>query len=163
MYRNDGSQSVIVGVNAYYSFPLNDDISVTNWHTRLDVNARFGIGQWLRDRGVETVAGTADTAAGDSSDPAGLANCDDAASCDACVTCELDRSCEPEWHDCQEDQDCLSLIECLNGCSDESCRQGSSPGLGGARFPSGRAERPTELVPRDAPWSVRCRNVRRPA
>jgi hypothetical protein len=49
--------TLIVGVNAYYSFRPKDvdpdGISVTNWHTRLDREARFELGAWLEDLGVE--------------------------------------------------------------------------------------------------------------
>jgi hypothetical protein len=62
VYRDDGGQSLIVGVNAYYSFrPAAVDsahVSVTNWHTRLDVDSRFDVGSWLASLGVN-VAGDA--------------------------------------------------------------------------------------------------------
>jgi hypothetical protein len=58
VYLDDGTQSVIVGINAYYSFlPRDEDpdrISMTNWHTRLDGTSRFAIGAWLGDLGVNT-------------------------------------------------------------------------------------------------------------
>jgi hypothetical protein len=61
LYRADGTQSIVVGVNAYYTFKDGTGISMTNWHTRLDVRSRFQIGQWLRTLGVqliETLPGT---------------------------------------------------------------------------------------------------------
>lgn len=55
LYRNDGSERTIVGVNAYYAFtpPVSADeaaqprVSVTNWHTRLDAEAHGGVHAWL--------------------------------------------------------------------------------------------------------------------
>lgn len=60
LYADDGTASTIVGVNAYYSFaPANANAqgnwtSVTNWHTRLDVESRFDVGSWLTSLGVAT-------------------------------------------------------------------------------------------------------------
>lgn len=58
LYRMNGRADRIVGVNAYYSFaPEAEDprkVSVTNWHTRLDVNARNGVATWLTNLGVAT-------------------------------------------------------------------------------------------------------------
>ena len=58
LYRTNGRADTIVGVNAYYSFaPEAEDpkrVSVTNWHTRLDTDARNGVGAWLVDLGVAT-------------------------------------------------------------------------------------------------------------
>jgi hypothetical protein len=44
--------NVIVGVNASYSFEVGGDIPVTNWHTRLDAQARHGVAAWLESVGV---------------------------------------------------------------------------------------------------------------
>lgn len=56
VYRDDGTGRHVVGVNAYYSFlPVDKDpnqISYTNWHTRLDDDSRWQIGPWLEDLGV---------------------------------------------------------------------------------------------------------------
>jgi len=59
VYRDDGGEDRVVGVNAYYSFRPDDgyDVSVTNWHTRLDVASRFDIGSFLASAGVSTVGG----------------------------------------------------------------------------------------------------------
>jgi hypothetical protein len=43
---------VIVGINASYSFEPSGDIPVTNWHTRLDRQARYGVASWLEALGV---------------------------------------------------------------------------------------------------------------
>ncbi len=50
VYRDDGTQRVIVGVNAYYNFQPNDPsyVSLTNWHTRLDAQAGYGVGAWVQ-------------------------------------------------------------------------------------------------------------------
>lgn len=68
VYRNDGTQRVIVGVNAYYNFSSNTqaDVSLTNWHTRLDLQAKAGVGAWLQSI-VET--GAAPDEAGDAGAP----------------------------------------------------------------------------------------------
>jgi hypothetical protein len=66
-YRDDGSQSLIVGVNAYYSFTEDDSgVSATNWHTRLDQDSRFQIGSWLAGLGVRvlTTEGASGSSAG---------------------------------------------------------------------------------------------------
>jgi hypothetical protein len=59
VYRDEGTEKTIVGVNAYYSFrPTSDDPagkSVTNWHTRLDDDSRFEVGRWLKGLGVRVV------------------------------------------------------------------------------------------------------------
>ena len=41
VYRDDGTQTKIVGVNSYYDFAPSDTqgISFANWHTRLDLEA----------------------------------------------------------------------------------------------------------------------------
>lgn len=55
VYRDDGTNSVIVGVNAFYSFvPNADGRSYTNWHTRLDEPSHYDIGAWLASIGVIT-------------------------------------------------------------------------------------------------------------
>lgn len=50
VYRDDGTQRVIVGVNSYYNFDPNDrvGVSLTNWHTRLDNDAAEGVGAWVQ-------------------------------------------------------------------------------------------------------------------
>lgn len=55
LYRADATQSIIVGVNAYYTFTDGSGISMTNWHTRLDVHSRFQTGQFLRTQGVQLI------------------------------------------------------------------------------------------------------------
>lgn len=78
VYRDDGTGTVIVGVNAYYNFDyaLDSAVSVSNWHTRLDRLAREGIHDWVRsivpdpltDGGVRPVAsdgGVTDAGAND--------------------------------------------------------------------------------------------------
>ena len=59
VYRDDGAENRIVGVNAYYSFRPDDgyDVSMTNWHTRLDVGSRFDIGSFLAEAGVSVTGG----------------------------------------------------------------------------------------------------------
>ncbi|NUO50432.1 MAG: trypsin-like serine protease [Polyangiaceae bacterium] len=56
VYRDDGTDAHVVGVNAYYSFlPVAQDpqsVSLTNWHTRLDDESRWKIGPWLAGLGV---------------------------------------------------------------------------------------------------------------
>jgi len=58
LYRLNGRADTIVGVNAYYDFaPEAEDpkhVSITNWHTRLDENARNGVATWLVQLGVST-------------------------------------------------------------------------------------------------------------
>lgn len=60
VYRDDGAENRIVGVNAYYSFRPDDgyDVSMTNWHTRLDLGSRFDIGSFLAEAGVSVIGGT---------------------------------------------------------------------------------------------------------
>ena len=59
VYRDDGTDTHVVGVNGYYSFlPLAQDpqrVSLTNWHTRLDGESRWKIGPWLASLGVAVV------------------------------------------------------------------------------------------------------------
>lgn len=59
VYRNEGIEKTIVGVNAYYSFKSAADdpagVSVTNWHTRLDSESRFEVGKWLKGLGVRVL------------------------------------------------------------------------------------------------------------
>jgi hypothetical protein len=54
LYRNDGQQNNIVGVNAYYTFSSEDPqgVSRTNVQTRLDAASRYAIGTWLQGLGV---------------------------------------------------------------------------------------------------------------
>jgi V8-like Glu-specific endopeptidase len=51
-----GSETVVVGVNANYTFrpEAKDDkgLPVTNWHTRLDDRSRHAVAAWLRSVGV---------------------------------------------------------------------------------------------------------------
>lgn len=49
VYRDDGTQRIIVGVNAYYNFSPGFDsyVSLTNWHTRLDLQSGYGVGDWV--------------------------------------------------------------------------------------------------------------------
>ena len=51
-----GSETVVVGVNANYTFrpEAKDDkgLPVTNWHTRLDDRSRHAVAAWLRSTGV---------------------------------------------------------------------------------------------------------------
>jgi hypothetical protein len=58
LYRDEPSQLRVVGVNAYYTFP-NDGlgVSATDWHTRLDVESRFGVASWLTELGANVIDG----------------------------------------------------------------------------------------------------------
>lgn len=58
-YRDDPTQSLVVGVNAYYSFISSNGISYTNWHTRLDASSASHIADWLRGLGANVVQGDA--------------------------------------------------------------------------------------------------------
>lgn len=51
VYLNDGTNSRIVGVNAYYSFSDPDGVATANWHTRMDPSARYPVKNWLLDTG----------------------------------------------------------------------------------------------------------------
>lgn len=68
VYRADTDGTVIVGVNAYYSFLPRfrdpDRVSYTNWHTRLDESSPWQVNPWLRDLGVATVETRADGTGG---------------------------------------------------------------------------------------------------
>lgn len=60
VYRDDGTQLTIVGVNSYYNFLGGDvnGVSYSNWHTRLDDDASEGVRQWLADTiGVDDANG----------------------------------------------------------------------------------------------------------
>jgi hypothetical protein len=72
VYRDDGTQSVVVGVNAYYTFTGNSGVSVTNWHTRLDQGSRFEIGAWLEALGVQVIT----SKGGSNADTSGSSNGD---------------------------------------------------------------------------------------
>lgn len=52
LYRGATSELLVVGVNAYYSFGGGASASLTNWHTRLDTEARYGVNTWLQELGV---------------------------------------------------------------------------------------------------------------
>jgi hypothetical protein len=51
LYREGTSQPLVVGVNAYYSFPVGqgwkEHASLTNWHTRLGRDSVYDVDQWL--------------------------------------------------------------------------------------------------------------------
>ena len=56
VYRDDPTQSLVVGINAYYSFDGSPGgYSYTNWHTRLDSNSRENIAMWLDTVGVNVL------------------------------------------------------------------------------------------------------------
>lgn len=55
LYRIYGDQSIVVGVNAYYTFMDGSGVSMTNWHTRLDVMSRFQTAVFLRAQGVQLI------------------------------------------------------------------------------------------------------------
>jgi hypothetical protein len=62
LYLPDTSDPRVVGVNSDYTFPIPgpDDpggVSWTDWHTRTSLDSLHGVGQWLIDLGVDTVAG----------------------------------------------------------------------------------------------------------
>ncbi len=90
VYRDDGTQRVIVGVNSYYNFDPNDrvGVSLTNWHTRLDLAATASVGDWVQSLVHDDAppdAGVSDAGASDGGD-AGDATIDassDAAPSDA--------------------------------------------------------------------------------
>lgn len=50
LYRKGAN--VVVGVNASYTFLPNGRIPVTNWHARVDREARWGTALWLESMGV---------------------------------------------------------------------------------------------------------------
>lgn len=51
LYREGTAQPLVVGVNAYYSFPVGrgweEHASLTNWHTRLGRDSAYDVDQWL--------------------------------------------------------------------------------------------------------------------
>lgn len=49
VYRDDGTERVIVGVNHYYYFAEGSDVSWVNTHTRLDVEAPDGVNDWVQN------------------------------------------------------------------------------------------------------------------
>jgi len=51
-YRTTTNEQLVVGVNAYYSFPLGSGVPMTNWHTRVDENAHFPVLSWLEGLGA---------------------------------------------------------------------------------------------------------------
>ncbi|MCA9613077.1 MAG: S1 family peptidase [Myxococcales bacterium] len=60
LYRRQGRNDLVVGVNANYEFVLDpqdptqlDGIPLTNWHTRLDAFSKENIGRWLAERGAQ--------------------------------------------------------------------------------------------------------------
>ncbi|WP_437725574.1 trypsin-like serine protease [Sorangium sp. So ce861] len=65
LYRQSSTSLVVVGVNAYYTFPSGwsgPAPSQTNWHTRLDTGARYPVTSWLQALGVTVInGGTAPT------------------------------------------------------------------------------------------------------
>lgn len=102
VYRNDGTEQMIVGVNAYYNFfPQNVDpaqVSLSNWHTRLDFSAGSGAGSWI--------SGILRSADLPTPDPLALSCVDDSACggylcnrlhgrCDFIATCESNFDCNP--------------------------------------------------------------------
>lgn len=62
VYRTGAPADTLVGINAYYTFlPKEEDrlqVSVTNWHTRVDGESRFAIGAWLEARGARVQRST---------------------------------------------------------------------------------------------------------
>ncbi len=53
LYRGDTASLLVVGINAYYTFPEPfDGVSQTNWHTRLDASAPGKVTTWLEAQGV---------------------------------------------------------------------------------------------------------------
>lgn len=64
LYRQSSTDLIVVGVNAYYTFPSapGSNPSQTNWHTRLDTSARYAVTSWLQALGVTVInGGTAPT------------------------------------------------------------------------------------------------------
>ncbi|KYF62115.1 peptidase [Sorangium cellulosum] len=64
LYRQSSTDLIVVGVNAYYTFPSapGSNPSQTNWHTRLDTSARYTVTSWLQALGVSVInGGTAPT------------------------------------------------------------------------------------------------------
>ncbi|CAN90920.1 putative exported peptidase / protease [Sorangium cellulosum So ce56] len=62
LYRQSATDLVVVGVNAYYTFPSGwsgPAPSQTNWHTRLDTAARYPVTTWLQGLGVSVINGGA--------------------------------------------------------------------------------------------------------
>jgi hypothetical protein len=52
LYRELSNEQLVVGVNAYYSFPADSGVPMTNWHTRLDEDANFPVLSWLEGLGA---------------------------------------------------------------------------------------------------------------
>jgi hypothetical protein len=53
LYRREASGLLVVGINAYYTFPSPfDGVSQTNWHTRVDAAAPQGVLAWLSGLGA---------------------------------------------------------------------------------------------------------------
>jgi hypothetical protein len=50
LYREGTNR--VVGVNASYTFLPDSNVPVTNWHTRLDGDARWGVASWLESFGA---------------------------------------------------------------------------------------------------------------
>lgn len=59
LYRQSSTDLIVVGVNAYYTFPSapGSNPSQTNWHTRLDTSARYPVTSWLQAIGVNVING----------------------------------------------------------------------------------------------------------
>lgn len=58
LYRRQGRNDVVVGVNASYGFIIDETgqdivpVPLTNWHTRLDALSRYRVSNWLIERGA---------------------------------------------------------------------------------------------------------------
>ena len=55
LYLPDNSDPRIVGVNSDYIFRDESGISWDDWHTQTALGSHHGVGQWLKDLGVNTV------------------------------------------------------------------------------------------------------------
>ena len=111
LYRNNASEQLVVGVNAYYTF---SDVpggvgSVTNWHTRLDP-ARYGVLSWLQAQGV-TVRTTG--------------TCTDGVKNGAETGIDCGGSCTAH---CANGQSCEAPVDCQSGsCVSGVCQAVTTP------------------------------------
>jgi hypothetical protein len=146
LYRDDAGQRTLVGINAYYTFNWSG-VAYTNWHTRLDSQARFGIGPWLQGLGVNVLGDgdpctpTCDGKSCGSDTCGGICGiCQNGQTCSGAGQCQCTPSCDGKscgsdgcggtCGTCQNGQTCdgAGLCQCTPVCDGKSC---GSDGCGG--------------------------------
>jgi hypothetical protein len=126
LYRDDATQRLVVGVNAYYTFPQGSGVSTTNWHTRLDDESRYGVAAWLTERGVNVVDGCLPLCDGKQCGDDGCGG-----SCGACAENEA----------CGADGQCM----CAPSCEGKTCGDDGCGGSCGVCEPDAGAPPPGEV------------------